>query len=155
MKTAIFSDTHGTTSLMCEAVRRCRPDVIIHLGDYERDTAVLRREFPDIPLYNVCGNCDIAVTAPVTDTLWLDGVKVFLTHGHMQNVKWGIDSLIYAAMEQGCRVALYGHTHVDDICEIAGVTAINPGTAGHGRRLTWALLTTFENGTFTAEIKEL
>ena len=30
MKAAVFSDTHGVTSLMLEAVRRCRPDVMIH-----------------------------------------------------------------------------------------------------------------------------
>ena len=38
MKAAVFSDTHSNTALMLEAVRRCRPDAIIHLGDYERDT---------------------------------------------------------------------------------------------------------------------
>lgn len=59
MKAAVFSDTHANTGLMVEAVRRYQPDVIIHLGDYERDTAVLRQEFPEIPLYNVRGNCDL------------------------------------------------------------------------------------------------
>ena len=66
MKAAVFSDTHGNTALMVEAVRRVRPDCIIHLGDYERDTEILRREFPETPLYNVCGNCDFAPVAPLT-----------------------------------------------------------------------------------------
>ena len=47
MKAAVFSDTHSNTALMLEAVRRCRPDAIIHLGDYERDTAVLRSNISD------------------------------------------------------------------------------------------------------------
>lgn len=52
---------------MVEAVARCRPDVIIHLGDHSRDTAILREKFPEIPLYSVRGNCDISSDAPDTD----------------------------------------------------------------------------------------
>ena len=82
MKAAVFSDTHGNTALMAEAVRRTRPDCIIHLGDMERDTAVLRREFPEIPLYQVCGNCDIGASSPLSDVVQLGPVKAFITHGH-------------------------------------------------------------------------
>ena len=46
IKAAVFSDSHGSTALMKECVRRVRPDVIIHLGDYERDAEALRLEFP-------------------------------------------------------------------------------------------------------------
>ena len=52
MRVAVFSDTHGLTSPMTEAVKRCRPDVLIHLGDHERDTGVLLSGFPEIPLYS-------------------------------------------------------------------------------------------------------
>ena len=38
MRAAVFSDTHHNTAPMLEAVRRCRPDLIIHLGDHDRDT---------------------------------------------------------------------------------------------------------------------
>ena len=58
MRVAVFSDTHGVTSPMVQAVRNHMPDALVHLGDYERDAEVLLREFPDIPLYHVCGNCD-------------------------------------------------------------------------------------------------
>ena len=43
VKAAVFSDSHGLTALMRECVRRVRPDVIIHLGDYSRDADALRR----------------------------------------------------------------------------------------------------------------
>ena len=46
MKAAVFSDTHGSISLCLEAVRRCRPDVIIHLGDHDRDAAAIHQVFP-------------------------------------------------------------------------------------------------------------
>ena len=68
---------------------------------------------------------------------------------------WGLDSLVYAAQEQECQLALYGHTHEADSREIGGVKVVNPGTAGVGRTLTWALITVFDNGGVAVEIKEL
>ena len=155
MKAAVFSDTHSNTALMVEAVRRCRPDLIIHLGDHERDTAVLQREFPQIPLYAVQGNCDIGSSAPLTDIVPLGCVKAFITHGHMYNVNYSTDSLVYAAQEQGAKLALYGHTHVADLEEVGGVQVLNPGTAGKGRKLTWAMVEVFDNGGIACEIRDL
>lgn len=64
---AVFSDTHGSTAGMAAAVRRVRPDILVHLGDHIRDTAVLGREFPDLPLHAVPGNCDFAAREPEPD----------------------------------------------------------------------------------------
>ena len=155
IKAAIFSDTHTNTALMVEAVRCCMPDVIIHLGDHDRDTEILRREFPQIPLYGVCGNCDLAATAPLTDIVPLGPVKAFITHGHAYDVNWRLDSLVYAAQEAGAKIALFGHTHEVLQQEIGGVRCINPGTAGKGRRLTWALIEVYDNGGIGCTVKEL
>lgn len=156
MNAAVFSDTHGNTALMVEAARRSRPDVIIHLGDHDRDAEALRRELPEIPLYTVRGNCDFGTDAPLTDVVPLGPVKAFITHGHLYNVKWGrLDSLVYAAMEAGCQLALFGHTHEADVQEMGGVKLVNPGTAGQGRKLTWAWITVFDNGGIAVEIREL
>ena len=156
MKAAVFSDSHGETSLMMEVVRRTRPDVIIHLGDHDRDAVELRHAFPETPLYSVCGNCDLMPLAPARDTVPLGPVKAFITHGHLYSVKFGrVDSLVYAAMEAGANIALFGHTHEPMNEQIGGVHIINPGTAGKGRRLTWALLEVFDNGGVYCSIKEL
>lgn len=156
MRAAVFSDTHGNTALMVEAVRRCRPDVVIHLGDCERDTEILKREFPEIPLANVCGNCDMYPAAPLEQVVQLGPVKALLTHGHRYNVDWGnLDSLVYAAMERGCGIVMFGHTHRAENCEFGGVRIINPGTAGRGRKLSWALVEVFDNGGIAAEIRDL
>lgn len=155
MKAAVFSDTHSNTALMVEAVRRCRPDCVIHLGDHDRDTDILRREFPEIPLYNVCGNCDFGATAPLRDVVQLGPVKAFITHGHAYNVNYGVTNLVYAAQEAGAQLAMYGHTHIPDYQECGGVQVLNPGTAGKGRHLTWALVTVFDNGGIVCEIKDL
>ena len=155
MKAAVFSDSHGLTNLMCEALRRCSVDVIIHLGDHDRDAQELRLEFPHIPLYSVRGNCDLASMAPDRETVQLGSVKALICHGHLYRVKYSLDSLVYAAMEAGASLALYGHTHIPDQRDIGGVRLINPGSAGTGRRPTWALIETFDNGGIACDIKEL
>ena len=48
IRAAVFSDTHSSTALMLEAIRRYRPNVVIHLGDYERDAEKIRSEFSNI-----------------------------------------------------------------------------------------------------------
>lgn len=155
MKAAVFSDSHGMTALMKEALRRFRVDMIIHLGDHDRDAQELALEFPHIPLCSVRGNCDLASSAADKMTLDLGGVKAFITHGHLYRVKYSVDSLVYAAMEAGASLALYGHTHIPAQQDIAGVRLINPGSAGTGRRPTWALIEIFENGGIACDIKEL
>lgn len=155
MKVAVFSDTHGNGSLMLEAIRCYRPDVVIHLGDGERDVETVRSEFSEIAVYNVSGNCDMFPSAPPFDSVQLGPVRAFITHGHMYNVNWNTDSLVYAAREQDCRIALYGHTHTPEHKEIGGVTVINPGSAGKGARPTWASLEIIDNGGFACSIQEL
>ena len=156
MRVAVFSDTHGVTSPMVQAVRDTMPDALVHLGDYERDAEILLQEFPDIPLYHVCGNCDYAAKAPARLTVQFGPVTAFLTHGHLYHVDYGrVDSLVYAAQEAGAQLALYGHTHSALHQNVGGIKVVNPGTAGKGRNLTWALLEIFENGGIAAEIRPL
>ena len=156
IRAAVFSDTHSATAMMLSAIRRCRPDVVIHLGDYERDAEKIRTEFPEVALYNVAGNCDMYPSAPNADVVPLGPVKAFITHGHLYDVEWGdLSRLAWAAMEQGAQIAMFGHTHRAVNDEFGSVKLLNPGTAGRGSELTWALVEVYENGGITVEIKEL
>lgn len=155
MIAAVFSDSHGSIELMCEAVRRCRPDLIIHLGDFERDADSLRAEFPHIPMFNVCGNCDFASMVPLADTVQIGPVKAYICHGHSHNVKLNLQGLYYAALERGASIALFGHTHIPCNEDLGGLRLINPGSAGRGRAPTWARLEVFDNGGFYCQILEL
>ena len=156
LKAAVFSDTHGNNFPMLEAAQGAKADVLIHLGDHDRDALLLRQAFPDTPVYSVCGNCDYAPIAPDRLTVQLGPVKAFLTHGHLYGVSRGqADWLVYAAQEQGAQLALFGHTHRAVYDQLGGVTLINPGTAGRGQELTWAVVTIFDNGAISCEIKSL
>lgn len=156
MKIAVFSDTHGSVARMLRAARELRPDAVVHLGDYERDADCLEREYPEIPLFRVCGNCDMAPRSPQELVAEFGPVRALLCHGHRYAVDWGrLDSMVYAAQEKGCKLVLYGHTHRAENTEIGGVKLVNPGTAGLGSARSFALVTVFENGGVAAEIRPL
>jgi len=156
MKAAVFSDTHSSTARMVEAVRRSRPDLIIHLGDYVQDTAILWREFPETPLYNVRGNCDLYSSAPLADVVPLGPVKAYICHGHLLGADTGdLSPLVYAAQEAGAKIAMFGHTHRPLYQEMGGVQLLNPGSAGLALKVTWALVTVSDNGGIVCEIKDL
>ena len=156
LKAAVFSDTHGNTAPMLEAARGSGADVFIHLGDHDRDAVELRRAFPEVPVYSVCGNCDLNPLAPERLLVQLGPVKAFLTHGHLYGVSRAqADWLVYAAQEQGAQIAMFGHTHRAVWDTLGGVTLLNPGTAGRGADLSWALVTVLDNGAVYCEIKPL
>ena len=152
---AVFSDTHGNTAGMLSAVRRMRPDVLVHLGDNLRDSAELAREFPELPLHAVPGNCDFARREPATDTFMAGLVTVFATHGHRYSVKYGLDSLLNAAHFSGAGLVLYGHTHIARIDYYGGMTVVNPGSSGLGTKPTFALSEVTDEGRVAARIMNI
>ena len=64
MKLLILSDSHGEQEFMQLAVRRERPDAVIHLGDHCADADRLAEEFCGLPVLSVRGNCDLWGPAP-------------------------------------------------------------------------------------------
>jgi putative phosphoesterase len=156
MNVAVFSDTHGRASGMAAAVAECRPDAVIHCGDGSRDVKRIQEEFPDIPIYQVAGNCDYDPVLPLAATAEFCGVRVFIAHGHSFGVRYGnLDRLVYAAQEAGAAVALYGHTHRAKADMIGGVAVINPGTAGMGTEPTWCMLEFHPGGGFKWEFRKI
>ena len=108
MKIVVFSDSHGRTQAMSRALHQELPDVLIHLGDGFSD---LPADI-GIPVYQVRGNCDSpACGLAESRLLELCGARLFLTHGHRYNVKFGLERLQWAALEAQAQLALFGHTH--------------------------------------------
>jgi len=129
MKVILFSDSHGATQPMLDAVKRESPDLILHLGDYTEDCEALRRAFPLIALKSVKGNGDPFAPEPETDTFTVEGVTFFITHGHRYRVKMGLEAVLNAAYFSKARVLAFGHTHRPLLDEQDELLVINPGSA--------------------------
>jgi putative phosphoesterase len=128
-KIFLFSDTHRNFTLI-ESVRHIMAecDHIIHLGDYVSDVAPLKGALGE-KLITVRGNGDIlSLSCPDEREITIDGVKIFLTHGHRYNVKKTLQNIAEEALKRECAAAFYGHTHIADITEHCGVKLINPGS---------------------------
>ena len=116
MTVIVFSDSHGSDYEMAEIIRRQKRyvDCFLHLGDGAVTFLELCNEHSVLG-YAVKGNCDFFLKGhdiPTKRVLTLGGISFFLAHGDAYGVNWSTDNLVRAAKEQGCTVALYGHTHV-------------------------------------------
>lgn len=154
MKLLIFSDSHGEQESMRIAVRRERPDAVLHLGDHAADAFELAQEFFALPVSYVRGNCDYSFP-PCAETYLRDlqGVRVFAAHGHRFGVKNGLLRFCLAAQEQGAGLALFGHTH-SPLCERRGdLWLLNPGACG-GRIPTYGVAV-LQDGTVQCRIREV
>lgn len=114
---------------MFDAIERERPDAVIHLGDYAEDADDLRRSYPNLTVWGVRGNNDYGSGAPLSAVVAPGGVRMYLTHGHMERATWSSIGVIpRRAREMDCAVALYGHTHRAQRLEAEGVLVLNPGS---------------------------
>jgi hypothetical protein len=120
-----------------------KPDRGIHLGDCAADAGILERQFPDVRIDCVLGNVDRMQAAPKFQTLQIEQTKVFLTHGHLFNVKYdrSLLELCAKATEYDANVVLFGHTHRALVDRRLCMDIMNPGTIGSGNRLSYGILT--------------
>ncbi len=134
MRILIFSDSHGRDTNMIKAIElnRGRFDCCLHLGDGCREFEALAQLYPGKPFVTVNGNAEDFPGSPrVSETvLSLDGYRILLTHGHKYNVKNSLMALKYAAKEKECKIALYGHTHIEhnEYLSDDGLYIFNPGS---------------------------
>lgn len=142
-KLLVISDTHGNRANMANALSRCgNVDIIIHLGDYNRDADYLRT-MTQTPVYSVRGNCDLSSSAENEWLQTVEGVRILAVHGHKQGVKMSLLSLGLYAQEKQANLALFGHTHVPRETMFQRVRLYNPGSLGEprGRRPSVGLVT--------------
>ena len=129
-KLIAFSDSHGSTRNMYEAMKAHRDaDVFVHLGDGCGEFLALKSEFPNTMFTAVRGNCDIGAGLPkYDDYITLGTKKIFLTHGNRYGVEYDTLNLHNYAKENGYDAALYGHTHIKRIEYRDGIYTANPGS---------------------------
>jgi hypothetical protein len=130
-KVLIFSDTHGNTDRCIKIIEESgHVDAVIHAGDYVRDAEDLTYIYPNLPIYYVKGNNDIFSNAPSHMTVIIDGVRIYITHGHEQRVKSDPTYLTLrsAAAAAKPNLIVFGHTHIPHTSYSGGVTILNPGS---------------------------
>ncbi len=134
------SDTHGRLDAIEDAlpmIRAMKPDLLVHLGDFERDARLLSTKL-SLPAVSVPGNCDFSMNK-AEQLLDFGGRRVLLCHGHTLGVKGGLDRLLRRAKELSCEAALFGHTHVPHQSLEDGILLLNPGSLGYARDMGRAM----------------
>ena len=136
MTILVFSDSHSSLRYMRCVMDSVQPDAVIHLGDYVCDGEAIASDYPQVPFYQVAGNCDrYRVTPDFPETLVevIGGVRIYMTHGHLQRVKLNRQLLLLNARKCASQIVLYGHTHAAECQQLEdGVWLMNPGSCGYG-----------------------
>jgi len=154
-KVLVISDTHGRTDNLDKILPLVKPlDQLIHLGDVGRDVEYIE-VIAECPCCFVSGNNDFYSTLPRERLIKLNGVPIFLTHGHYYYVNSRKDFVRSAAVQRGARIALFGHTHVPYLEEDDMILVANPGSLSLPRQEdhhpTYILLYIAEDGSFRVE----
>ena len=157
MKCLCFSDSHGTSAAMKRAFGMHRDaEVVFFLGDglsdfeeliYDRSRAYIA----------VRGNWDVNgflgdSMVKKTDSITLMGHRIFLTHGDLYGVKYGLDGISKLAVDHNADLVLFGHTHEPlekyIPTENGGYYLFNPGSIGNGYRgrISYGVINITEGG---------
>ena len=124
MKLLITSDVHGEVEKL-EAVIKKNKDCehILCAGDI----GLTNVQIEDNNLIAVKGNCDYYSNLPLDRILDLGGKKILLTHGHVEQVKYGLEGLFQKAEHLGIDIVVFGHIHYPVLKTINNILFINPG----------------------------
>jgi len=132
MRLLVVSDSHRHYQVLRKILLLHREaDRIIFLGDGVDDFDKLDLPFPISPVL-ICGNNDWGSFAPKYEVLTLGGIKVYCTHGHLEHVKFGMQTLVYTALEKEATLVLFGHTHFPYYEYHDGLHVFNPGAVSDG-----------------------
>lgn len=136
MKILIVSDTHRKDDNLKRVLDRHMPvDMLIHLGDAEGSEYLIENWVNDgCDLKMVLGNNDFFSALEREIEVEIGPHRALLTHGHYYNVSLGVESLRQEALERGCDIAMYGHTHRPYLEEGTDVTILNPGSLSYPRQ---------------------
>ena len=149
MRILVVSDTHADVFNFEKVIKKhIDIDVIVHCGDGASDVESMKELYPGKMFLSVKGNCDWCSESPNVETITLEGNKLFITHGHIYDVKSSLLRLSLAAKESGAKLVLFGHTHIP--CDVYedGVYFLNPGSL-RGYRGGYALVDLSEKGVLT------
>ena len=97
----MISDTHGDLHTTKKALEsQPTAEVIIHCGDSRDELDYIERTVRNKAVIAVKGNCDFGSQLPLEEVRPIGGKRFLICHGHMYNVKYGLQNLEYAAREK-------------------------------------------------------
>ena len=138
LRILILSDSHGRNENVELAIAQVREEIgefqmLIHLGDVGDAREI--ESLAGVPCYIVRGNTDYDAKLLNANVIEAGGHRIFATHGHLYQVDMRLDLLRFAALENDCDIAMYGHTHVPYLEEDPDdVTILNPGSISKPRQ---------------------
>ena len=136
MNIGIVSDSHGdieSLKAMLQYPEAAQAEMWLHAGDYAADADALE-QLTGKSVVRVLGNCDLPLDGTYGETVVeAGGHRIFLTHGHLFNVRFDTRMLAAAAHEAGADIAVYGHTHIALYEQQGDVTVFNPGSVARPR----------------------
>ena len=144
MKVLVVSDSHGRDQRLEEIIEKVKPiDMLIHCGDIEGKEEYIA-SLVDCPIRMVAGNNDFFCDLKREEEFYIGRYKVLLTHGHYYYVTMSTQRICQEAVERGCDVVLFGHTHRPMVEMQKGVVICNPGSVSYprqeGRRPSFLIL---------------
>ncbi|SDJ64516.1 metallophosphoesterase [Salimicrobium halophilum] len=125
-KVLVISDSHGLTDELMQVKQRHEQEVnaMIHCGDSElaADSEELKG------FYYAKGNCDFEPDMEEEQVVDVEGLRFFVGHGHLLQVKQTLMPIFYRAEETGADVACFGHSHMLGVEKVGDKLVMNPGS---------------------------
>lgn len=131
MKILVVSDTHGAVfeSILEPLKNEKDIDFIIHCGDKYKDVEKLSKMIGVKDFYRVTGNCDYNIkNGQNIIEIDMEEKHFLITHGHLQNVKDGLEDLKVLAKKKNADIVLFGHTHISHNDMDGDILYFNPGS---------------------------
>lgn len=133
MRILVLSDSHSDVYSLRTAIKNhTSAEVVVFLGDGEKDLYEVSDLLMGKHVIAVKGNCDFYSSLDENIVQTIAGKKIFITHGYLENVKFGDDRLIYKGQSLDSDIILYGHTHVPVSKYIDEIYVFNPGSIRDG-----------------------
>lgn len=133
MRVLVFSDSHGDLNSMRQAIS-AQPDAesAVFLGDGAKNFEACKELLNGKRIYAVKGNNDFYCEYPKNMIITENGTNIFITHGHYEYVKSGLQRLLSETKKNCCTLALYGHTHIQKTDYADGIHLFCPGALKSG-----------------------
>ena len=103
-----MADSHGNKNAVRHIFEKTREeaDMYVHLGDGLTDLDDIRAEHPELDIRTVVGNCDYGIQGPQFNIIKAGKYNLYIAHGHMLRVNYGIDFIRKTAAGYNCKIVI-------------------------------------------------